>query len=230
MRNALVLGVLGLAGTLASPALADEFSGFRLGLNLGSDTMKSDYFEGQPSDPLTPVDSLSSDRFGYGVFGGWALNKWVAVEAGFVSGSHFNSAIFPDPTDDFFDDSSVQVKGAEATVVGTFWLGNKFAIFGRGGLFAWNADVTETFGFIDDPTSRTVWKTDDDGFDPVFGLGVQTVLDGALLRLEYKQAEIGDLRFVVDDNGTATPADDDEVNWLDNKVSSLTFSIVWTLH
>ena len=34
MRKAMVLGVVTLAGSLASPAFADEFSGFRLGLLL----------------------------------------------------------------------------------------------------------------------------------------------------------------------------------------------------
>jgi hypothetical protein len=50
MRKAMVLGVLGLAGTLASPAFADEFSGFRLGMNMSSDSLESDLF----FNPLAP--------------------------------------------------------------------------------------------------------------------------------------------------------------------------------
>lgn len=228
MRKALVLGVLGLAGTFASPAFADEFSGFRLALNLSSDTLKNDYFEG-PVVTTTPVDSLSSDRFGYGLFGGWALNKWLAVEGGLVRGSKFSADIFPDPTDNFFDESRTQVSGFEASAVGSFWISSRFAVYGRAGLFGWKAEVTESFGFEDDPANRTLWRADDNGFDPVFGAGIQTVLDGALVRLEYKFAEIGDLRF-LDDQGTATTADDIEVNWINQDISSVNLSIVWTLH
>src|SRR5689334_12344499 len=92
MRKALVLGVLGLAGTLASPAFADEFSGFRMGMNLSSDTLESDLF----FNPVGGTESLRNNRFGYGLFGGWALNRYLAFETGLRGGSEFNDAPFFD--------------------------------------------------------------------------------------------------------------------------------------
>src|SRR5688572_9649507 len=194
MRKAMVLGVLGLAGTLASPVYAeDDFSGFRLGLQLSSDTLSSDYVEG-PVAPTTPVDHTASNRFGYGMFGGWALNKWVAVEGSLIGGTEFSSNIFPDPTEvDFYDKQHVNLKGGELSVVGSFWIGKKFSIFGRAGMFGYKTEVTETFGFASDPDSRTVISVEDDGFEPLLGIGIQTALDGALVRLEYKQTAMGDL-------------------------------------
>lgn len=230
MRKAMVLGVLGLAGTLASPAFAeDAFSGVRLGLNLSSDTLESDYFEG-PVAPTTPVDQTSSSRFGYGFFGGWALNKWFAVEGGLFGGTKFNADIFPEAVPDgFYDVQHVDLWGGEISVVGTFWIGNKFGIFGRAGMFGYKSEVTESYGDYSDPDSKTVVKVEGDGFEPLFGIGVQTTLDNALVRLEYKQTAIGDHRY-FDNMGTASTADDFEFNWRNNDISSLSFSIVWILH
>jgi hypothetical protein len=229
MRKALVLGVLGLAGTLASPAFADDFSGFRMGLNLSSDKLETDFFDGPPGVATTPMDPVDTDRFGYGLFGGWALNKWFAVEAGLVGGTKFNTDLFVEgaPTD-FFDRSHVNLKGVEASAVGSLWIGKKFAFFGRAGFFGYKAEATESFGFTDDVANKTVYMVDDTGFEPLFGLGIQTVLDTALVRLEYKMTGIGDLRY-FHNQGTADTTDDVEVNWRNTDVSSLTFSIVWIL-
>src|SRR5688572_18343379 len=134
MRKAMVLGVLGLAGTLASPAFADEFSGFRLGLNLSSDQIEQDFFLG-PVD-LEVSDSVNTGRFGYGLSGGWALNKYFGVEAGLLSGSKFSQDIFSELlVDDEFLVSRTDLKGIELSAVGTLWIGKKFGVFGRLGMF-----------------------------------------------------------------------------------------------
>jgi len=227
MRKAMVLGVLSLAGTLASPAFADEFTGFRLAMNMGTDKLESDF-------DLTLVDdtdSINTDRFSYGISGGWALNKWVAAEVGFQSGGNFSQSTFAadlvDPQD--FIESRTRLKGFEASVVGSLWISRNFGLFGRAGMFLWKAEETVSVGNHDFPEDTVRASIDDTGFDPLFGVGIQTQLDGALIRLEYKMTEFGDLKF-VDDNGTPAPADDTEVlNLRNNKVSSLNFSIVWTL-
>jgi len=51
----------------------------------------------------------------------------------------------------------------------------------------------------------------------MFGGGIQTQLDGALIRLEYQQSEVGDLVFGPDFSST------------DNTYSSISLSIVWVL-
>ena len=212
MRKATVLGLLVFAGTLASPAFADEFTGFRLALNLSSERLEGDLF----FDPLLATESVSGDRFGYGLSAGWALNKWLAFEAGLMGGGDFSDHPFSlaSPTDDIV--SRTDVKGGEISVVGSLWIGRKFAFFGRAGMLAWKADekVVVTNGATGAKASASV---DDTGFDPIFGAGIQTVLDGALMRLEYKYTEIGDL-------GAAG-----SFNLHDNSISSLNFSIVWTL-
>ena len=80
MRKAMVIGAMALAATLGSPAFADEFSGFRLGVGLSQDTLESDV------DYFGYFDDIDTDRAGFHVFGGWALNKYFAVEAGYRDG------------------------------------------------------------------------------------------------------------------------------------------------
>jgi hypothetical protein len=232
MRKAMVLGLMGLAGAIATPAMAaDEFSGLRLGVNLSSEKFNADYYDSFDNDPTVAIDPLTSDRFGFGAFGGWGFNKYLAVEVGYNGGGEFNAHVFgPDPAGEFFDKSRTSLSGVEATVVGSLWLGKKFSIFGRAGMFGWKAEAIEHFGFYDDPTLDVRLKTNDSGFDPVFGVGIQTVLDEALVRLEYKYTEIGDL-FWEDDNGTpGNTADDIQFSWRDQNVSSVTLSLVWIIH
>jgi hypothetical protein len=217
----MVLGVLGLAGTLASPAFADDFSGFRLGMNLSSDTLESDLF----FNPVGGTEAVRNNRFGYGLFGGWALNRWFAVEAGLRGGQEFNVDPFRNSWETLDVDqvaSHTDIKGLDATAVGTLWIGRKFALFGRAGMFAWKAEQTVSIFRAADPiagtpdTKQTV-SVDDNGFAPLFGLGIQTQLDGALMRLEYQFTEIDDL--------TAPNA----FSLQNNKMNSLNFSIVWVL-
>ncbi|HET9863911.1 MAG TPA: outer membrane beta-barrel protein, partial [Steroidobacteraceae bacterium] len=224
----MVLGVLGLAGTLASPAFADEFSGFRLGMNLSSDTLQSDLFF-EPAldlvvDAADATQHFNTKRFGYGLFGGWALNRYFGVEAGLRSGSEFNvnpfDFLLADPTADFVV-SHTDVKGIDLSAVGTLWIGRKFGIFGRAGMFYWKAEQTMSTGSYateTTPGSKGTVSVDDTGFEPMFGVGLQTVLDGALVRVEYQHTELGNL-------GTAGA-----FYLHDSTLESLNFSIVWTLH
>src|SRR5690348_4270683 len=153
MRKAMVLGVLGLAGTLASPAFADEFSGFRLGMNLSSDSLESDLF----FNPVGTTEALRTDRFGYGLFGGWALNKYLAFETGLRSGTEFNESPFQDFWENPLDVDSVSshtdIKGLDASAVGSVWIGKKFSLFGRVGVFAWKAEQTMSIYDSGDPVN-----------------------------------------------------------------------------
>ena len=216
MRKAMVLGVFALAGTLASPAFADEWSGIRLGLNLSSANLEGDF----SFAPLGATENLNSDTFGYGLMGGWGLNKWLAFEATLEDGPQFkdDSAFQPLTPASAFVRTGINVKGAEITAVGSWWITPKFSLFGRAGMFAWKAEQTVTTGDYTQP--KSTWargSTDDTGFDPVAGVGLQTELDGAAIRLEYKYTQIGDLTypgaFVLEKN----------------TITSLQFSIVWIL-
>lgn len=234
MRKAMVLGVLAVAGTLASPAFAaDDFTGFRIQLTLGDEQLEGTYV-----DDFLGSNDINTGRFGYSLGGGWALNRYLAVEANLRSGSSFNQDVFPDfvdaievfpptppapatppPNQPAFYKVRNDIKGIDASVVGSWWIGNKFSLFGRAGFYAWRAETTYSWGDYDAATpNRFLDAADDNGFAPLFGVGFQTVLDGALVRFEYQRTDVGDLTSGVDFSQD------------DNIISSLNFSIVWTLH
>jgi OmpA family protein len=236
MRKAMSLGVVALAGLLASPAFADEFTGFRIGIGMSSD--KLDGFYTDTTVAPSPITQKSdSQRFGYSVFGGWALNKWLAFEGGLNGGTKFNKEMFPafvatiDPSTDPADTDGNEfykveqdIKSAQLSVIGSYWIGNKFSVFGRVGGIAWRGRVQYSWGDavppVTDPITPPFKNTDhasDNGFAPLFGGGIQTQLDHALVRFEYFQADIGDVAF-----GPNFASQD-------NTYSSLQFSIVWTL-
>jgi hypothetical protein len=224
MRKAMVLGAMALAGTLASPAFADEFSGFRLGVLTSQDKLEGDF-------TFTPAGTqpINSNRFGFGLFGGWALNRYLAIEAGLRSGGSFSENAFPAFTQSLstlppppradsppFFKVRNDLLSFETSVVGSWWVSDKFSLFGRAGFYAWKSETTYSFGDLDaGPAIRDA--ADDTGFAPLFGLGVQTQLDGALIRLEYQMADVGDLSFGSNFGQT------------ENTVSSIAVSIVWIL-
>jgi hypothetical protein len=222
----MVLGVLALAGTLASPAFAaDEYTGFRLQMTLGDENLDGDFLY----NPLG-VETINEHRFGYGLGGGWALNRYLAVEANLRGGTTFNADVFPEELDTIevlpltgennpaFFKVRNDVTGIDVSVVGSLWIGKRFSVFGRGGMYAWRAETSYSWGDLDAaPPNKFVNAADDNGFAPLFGLGFQTVLDGALVRFEYQQTDVGNLT-----SGT-------DFGQNDNTISSLNFSIVWTL-
>jgi opacity protein-like surface antigen len=224
----MVLGVLALAGTLASPAFADEFSGFRLGMAFNSDKLQGNF----NFAPLGDTARVNSTRFGYGLFGGWALNRYLAFEAGFHSGNDFNQDVFPayaamfsvapSLTDPVTPDSPPEfnvhnnTKSLQASVVGSLWIGKKFSVFGRAGGMYWKNETQIGVGDADGPPKISE-EAHDTGFAPLLGVGVQTQLDGALLRLEYQYADVGDMTSSFNFSMT------------DNEYSALSLSIVWIL-
>jgi hypothetical protein len=235
MRKAMSLGVVALAGLLASPAFADEFTGFRIGIGMSSDKLDGFYQDTTVSpSPTTPVKN-DSQRFGYSIFGGWALNKYLAFEGGLNGGTKFNKQPFPafvatiDPStctcetdgSEFYKVEQ-DIKSVQVSAVGSWWFNNKISVFGRLGGIAWRGRVAYSWGDAEpnDPLTDPFKFTDhasDNGFAPLFGGGIQTQLDHALVRFEYFQADIGDVAFGPNFAST------------DNNYSSLQFSIVWTL-
>jgi len=115
MRKAMVLGVLGLAGAVASPAFADDkFRGWRLGATIGNESFQSDV------DYVGYFDSVDENRLSYSFFGGWGLNKWLAVEVGFRDGGEFNAHLNSGgafPTREI--EQHTDIRGFEASVIAT---------------------------------------------------------------------------------------------------------------
>jgi hypothetical protein len=234
MRKAMVLGVLTLAGSLASPAFADEFTGFHLGVQFSQDKLDGFYSHSIVNPPSPSITKSDSDQLGYELFGGWSLNKYLAAEVGFHTGTHFNKQVFPAfvaalDTNPNTDGSEFYVlrqniKSVDASVVGSWWINSNASFFGRAGFKGWRGRVYWAYGDSEPPPTVPVTQpykftghVSDSGFAPLFGIGFQTQLDHALVRFEYQYADIGDVAFGTNFSSS------------DNVFSSVAFSISWTL-
>src|SRR5688572_23532394 len=201
MRKALVLVAIGLAGTLASPAFAeDDFSGFRLGMNVNSDQLEGDFaFQGLGIQPV------NNNRMGYGLFAGWGFNRYFALEGGIHLGESFNKDadlylpsvpnVPPTPPDSFDDPPYFKIrnniKSLDVSAVGSVWIGDKISFFGRLGGMYWDAQTRYAYG---DPDDVKIYdEISDTGFAPMGAVGMQTVLDRALVRVEYQYVDLGDV-------------------------------------
>jgi len=112
------------------------------------------------------------DTTGFEVFGGWELNRYLAAEAGYLDGGKTRD-----------DNVLLESKAFYASVIGSLWLNDYASLFARGGVLRWDVDARNTLSGL---------TASNDGNDLYYGVGVAALLDGALLRLEYRQAEIDD--------------------------------------
>ena len=132
------------------------------------------------------------DSNGYRITVGYNVNPNVAVE-----GSYTNAGEF-DVEDDFLavleiiagvplEGASVEVDGLEFAVVGKAPLSETVSLFGKIGIFMWDADFTidsVSFGSVSDS---------DDGSDPFYGAGISFGIGQRVaLNLEYLFYEASD--------------------------------------
>lgn len=154
-----------IAATLlifSGAAVAGEDSGFQFGFGLGKGTVDETVFG-------VPVDS---SYFGWKLFAGYALNRYLSAELSHSNGEGISKTI---------GDHKYRLDGesSQASLIGSIPLGRDFSIYGRAGMAKWHAKGSVS-GPIDNGSDR------DDGTDPYYGIGVSGPFDGALLRLEYE--------------------------------------------
>lgn len=140
----------------------------------------------------SPDEDEFDDSNGYKITLGYYVNSNIAIEGSLTNLGEF------DVDDDFLaelelvvgeplDDASVEVDGIELAVVASAPLSNAVSIFGRVGIFMWDADFK-----IDSVSSGSVSESDD-GSDLFFGAGVGFGIgESAALNLEYVAYEADD--------------------------------------
>ena len=116
------------------------------------------------------------------IFGGWEMNQYLAFEAGYIYGGK--------PKDDIAGATvEMETHAIQASVLGSLWVNDAFGVFGRLGMLSWKADAE---GRVN---GQVLARSSDDGTDAFYGVGIATVLDGALLRAEYRIADFGDIDY-----------------------------------
>jgi OmpA-OmpF porin, OOP family len=156
-----------VALTMMFAAQAQAEGAFRMGIGAGQATITAD-----------EVD-LEGKATAWEVFVGYEANENWAVEAGYVDGG---------TADDSLEGATVEADTSAfvASVIGSLSVSDGFSIYARGGIMHWESDETLKIG------GQIVASENLDGNDPFFGVGGAAVVDTALVRLEYRLANLDD--------------------------------------
>lgn len=136
----LAAALLALAGLVAA-SRASAQPGFYVGASGG----KSD-FDNDIATGLITSGTVDTQSSGFKIFGGYQFNDYFGLDIAYVdlgkanySGSYFGAPV---------TGGKVEVWGLNLSAVGTYPLNSTFAVFGKIGLFAWEAKAKDTTGGI----------------------------------------------------------------------------------
>lgn len=181
MYKAMTVAGMLLALT-AGPALAqdrdddragDNPEGFYLGGGIGDFSSSVDEIDSIDSIDDAGIDFSDGDN-AMKVFGGWAFNRYFAVQADYVDFGESSGAVTPSVS------GTSDVQGIAPSIVGTIPIG-PVELYGRLGMMFYEVDLNLTGGRV----------VDESGEDLVWGAGIGIdVLDRLNLRLEYEEIDI----------------------------------------
>jgi OOP family OmpA-OmpF porin len=135
---------------------------------------------------------IDGDDTAAGVEVGYRINRFVAVQAGYHDLGRYDGARVPCREGDLCPLAIVipeapvvaEITGWSLTAVPRWPIGERFAVFGKVGLFEWDADLTRRFdGGREESFSDS---------DLLAGVGVQVAFAGGLgLELQYEDYDLG---------------------------------------
>ena len=146
----------------------------------------------------SPDEDGFDDSDGYKLTAGYNATENISIEASLTNLGEFDADDDLIAEVEFFsgialDGASVEVDGIEIALVGHAPISDTISIFGRAGIFMWDAE------FKIDTVSFGSGSETDDGSDAFFGAGLSfDVGSQAALRVEYSQydAADGDIDFI----------------------------------
>ncbi len=158
---------------------------------LSSNSFAGGYFGGSIGKS-NPDGSEFKDDTSIKIFGGYQYSKYLALEATYVDLGEFDAdrdALNQISNLSGFtvDSVSIEISGFEFSVLGFLPVTDNVSIFGRVGIFSWEADMNVSLAGLGSGTE------DDDGNDAVFGLGLNfNVSDGVNLKAEFDRYDAFD--------------------------------------
>jgi OOP family OmpA-OmpF porin len=172
---AAVLGICGLIAT--SQALAQK--GWYIGGSAGASRIDDDIAMGG----LITSGTVDGSTTGFKIFGGYQFFDNFALDLALVdlgkakySGTFFNTPV---------TGGTVDIWGLNISAVGILPVSESFSVFGKVGVFAWEADAKDTTGGIPFSTSET-------GADFSFGLGMSySFTKHWSVRFEWERFKVG---------------------------------------
>lgn len=152
VRKILAASALALGGALAATqASAQAFVGGSIG--------QSDMDGSITQDLVTSLTTFDGKDTGFKVFGGYMFNQYFGVEGAYVDlgEASYNGTFFGQPA----TGGRVEITGFNVAALGSYPVTPEFSVFGKIGLFIWDAEASDSIGLA---------KAD--GSDISFGLGV----------------------------------------------------------
>jgi len=177
INKVIVASALALSGVLAAAqASAQAFVGGSIG--------QSDIGDEITSGLIDANQSVDGKDTAWKIFGGYMFNRNFGLEAAYVNlGEVSYSGTFGGAP---VTGGKVEVNGFNVAALGSYPVTEQFSVFGKVGLFIWEADASDTTGGLP-------FSAKDDGTDISFGLGVGYSFTGNLgVRAEWE-------RFKTDD-------------------------------
>ena len=172
--------VLALGGLTAASYTSAQ--GFYIGASVG----QSDADDSNAVPGLITSGTVDGKDTGFKFFGGYQFNQNFGLELAWVDlGKASYSGTFSGLP---VTGGSVKTSGLNVSAVGTLPLGAGFALFGKAGIFAWEATANDTTGGL--PFSGK-----DDGADFSFGVGASYDLTkNFAIRAEWERFKaVGDI-------------------------------------
>jgi hypothetical protein len=175
----LIAALFAVTCLAVTPLHAEGYVGLSYGES-SADIGESDIRDDGSLSNIKVEDSDSAWK----VFGGWHA-KWVGVEAAWQDLGSFSIDAETDGSGDFYEQAgdvrySLEARGLSAELLGRIPLGKVIAIFGKVGAFWWTSE-TITRG----PVVQR--KSDNSGFDLMYGAGVDIIIKKISFRLEYER-------------------------------------------
>lgn len=182
-------------GLFPRPAQADDGPWY-MGGSVGASKSAADASEldaNLAALGYSTTSTLDDTDIGWKLFGGYQWNPNLAVEAALVDLGQVTSRIsgnFGD-LDAFVADVArvhpYSARGISASIVGELPVAQRFRLFGKVGLFFWDADIDARFEVGGQPISFDSKQ----GVDPVFGAGVKFHINKkTALRVEWERYEV----------------------------------------
>jgi OmpA-OmpF porin, OOP family len=168
------LAILSLTSAMAfaGPVSAQD-AGFFVGGSIGQSDTDEEITAG-----LIDSGSVDGKDTAWKIFGGYMFNRNFGVELAYIDAGEvsYSGTFFGLPV----TGGKVELTAFNLAAIGVLPLSEQFSLFGKVGLFKWEAE-------FNDVTGGTPMSGDDDGTDVSFGVGLQYNFSRNLgVRAEYE--------------------------------------------
>jgi OmpA-OmpF porin, OOP family len=170
LRKSLLGGFVIISACAIAPTRAADDAGFYVGAGIGEAQNDSGEFDGSDT--------------AFQVFGGYAVNKYFAVEVAYVDAG---------TQDDRIGDIEIENESSGVIVAGlaSIPIGSVFSLYGKLGYAFYDAEATARLGDLQESER-------DSDQDAVYGVGVElAVLRGLRIRAQYEMVDVSDGDFRV---------------------------------